>query len=205
MPFVPLTDGAEVEILLTLGGVVIENHLWFVSQSPPVTLGTLQNLSDGVALWYSTFVLPLLSQDVTCAAVVANDAAVPRGTTFAFTTVNISGGTASPSYSANVAVLVPFRWPIGFREKRNANYVPGIPDSAVTLNTVDITWSEALFDAYVEPIDLAPTWGPFPAWRWVNVSAWDGGVLRTEQLWGDVEGPSFVQPFKLGQQRRRLR
>ncbi len=203
-PFVPLLAGAQVELLYILGGVVIENRLWFVYDNPPYGSTELQGLSDGVYAWHAGEVMPYLSHELQLAAVVATNWTTNPTPFFTISGPPINGGSTDKSYSANVAVLVPFRWPLGYRERRNANYVPGIPDSAVTLNTVDLTFSDHLFDAYVNLIDEARRFYPIENWRWVNTSAWDAGVLRSTQLWGDVEGPSFVRPFKLGQRRRRL-
>lgn len=203
--FVPLNSGAQVELLFTLGGVVVENRLWFIYDTPPFGSLELQGLANGVADWHVNNVLPLLSVDITLASVVAYDWTVPGRSVFELASPNAAGGTNSPTYSANVAVLVPFRWPIGVRERRNGNYVPGIPDSAVTLNTVDPTWSGMMFDAYAALVDLTRMFYPIETWRWVNTSGVDGGLPRSEMVWGDVEGPSFVQPFKIGQRRQRLK
>ena len=203
-PFVPLLSGAQAELLFLLGGRTVENRLWFIYDNPPFGVPELQGLADGLFDWHVSNVLPLLSTDITLTTVVATDWSTAGGLSAARLGSSVAGGTASSSYSANVALLVPFRWPLTFKEKRNANYVPGIPDSAVTLNTVDSMYSGMMFDAYASLVDAARLFSPILNWRWVNVSAWDNNILRSSMLWGDVEGPSFNQPFKLGQRRRRL-
>lgn len=203
-PFVPLLYGAQVELLYTLGGVVVENRLWFIYDNPPFGITELQGLSDGVYGWHTREVLPYLSRDLTLAAVVATDWTATPTPAFTITGPPVSGGVLEESYSANVAVLVPFRWPLTFRERRNANYLPGIPDSAINGNTVDLDWSLSIWTAYVDLIDATRLFTPILNWRWVNTSAWDAGVLRSQLLWGDVEGSTFDLPFKIGQRRKRL-
>lgn len=203
-PFVPLAAGAQVEAVFNLGGTVVENRFWFVYDTPPYGVPEIVILCNGFYNWHVANVMPLLSSDIELDHVIATSwfTSLHFG---AFTTAPpVAGGTASPSHSANVAVVVPFKWALGFREKANKNYVPGIPISGVDLNTPTAAFSNDLWEAYVSLIDAARTWGPVQQWRWVVTSAYDGGSARSTQLWTSCQGVPRPGHFKLGQRRSRL-
>ncbi len=203
--FVPLVDGAQVEIGYSLGGKNVENRLWFTTDSPPVTSTNLQGLSDGVAGWHTANVLPFLSSDIEALSVIATKWDDHVGDTFAQTGIHLFGGTASPSHSANVSLVVPFRWPTATaRRKRNKNYIPGIPKSEVDLNTPSAALISALFEAYAALIDAARLFAPLLTWRWRVTSMFEGGSARSTQFVRDSIGPPPDTPFVLGQRRKRL-
>lgn len=194
-PFVPITDGAQVEVISNLDGVNLENRFWFLSRQPPITPTQLQNLSDGVAGWYMAQVMPVLSHDLLSSIVLATDWSGSAPGTQTITAMGVAGGNIDDAHSAKVAIKVNFRWPIGVRLKENSNYVAGIPKSEVSINRFLPSVRSGLFECYAALIDLAAVFGPFPAWRWVGASAWSSGSLRSEQYVAEVEGPAFRSEF----------
>jgi len=203
--FVPLVDGAQVEIGYSLGGKNVENRLWFTTDAPPVTSTNLQGLSDGVAAWHTANVLPFLSSDIEVLSVIAVKWDDHIGDTFTQTGVHLFGGNASPSHSANVALVVPFRWPINFSKlKRNKNFVPGVPKSEVTLNTPSAALQSGMFEAYAALIDAARLFTPILTWRWRVTSMFAAGSVRSTQFARDCIGPPPESTFVLGQRRKRL-
>jgi hypothetical protein len=201
-PFVPLADGAQAQIFYALGIGFISTRLWFVRRSGVVDSTTLQELADGLYAYTQAGILPLLSSDCVLASVVTTDwTASGGGSEFAFP-ASPTGGISSPSLSASVAVVVKFRSSTLPRNLFNRNYVGCIPDSVVTLNSVDTTWAEDLRSAYVGIIDAAPLWGTFPAWRWVCTSQEEGGAPRSTQFFRRTDVISVR--LKTGQRRRRL-
>lgn len=203
--FVPLTDGAQVEIIYTLGGEIVENRLWFWTDLPPITSTELQGLADGVYDWHVANIMPFLSQDLSLATVAATDW-TSSGGVFAFSTGPVViGGVAEQSHSANVALSVGFRWPLNRpRLKRNKNYVPGIPIGSVDLNTPTAALQDAMFEGYAALIDAARLFAPGFYWRWVVTSAIENGVPRSEQRFGECIGPLDRGRIILGQRRKRL-
>jgi hypothetical protein len=201
--FVPLLDGAQVEIGFSLGGKTMENRLWFVDRQPPITLTQLQDLADGVAAWHVAEVLPLLSSDIELLSVLAEKWDDHVGDIFAQSHVNLLGGSATQSHSANVAVKIRFKGSTAQTWRDGSNFVPGIPIDVVNLNTVDHTFAEALRFAYVDLIDLASGFGPFPAWRWVITSQVLDGSPRTTQAFARTDFPR-VRELPVAQRRKRL-
>lgn len=200
-PFVPLADGAQVEIRFLFDGLVVEDRLWFVSRQPPVDDAQLGNLALGVFAWHSSQVMPLLSSDLTLRDVQATGWDSPGGSILVTLNPSVSGGNVSGSQSANVSYRVRFKGTNDTPRLYNANFVPGIPRDGVIQNTMDTSFVNALFEAYASLIDLAAVFGPFPAWRWVITSQIVDKAPRSEQL---ASRTDFVQtPSRYVSPRRR--
>jgi len=202
--FVPLAAGAQVEAVFELDGTIVSNRFWFVYDNPPYTITEMITLVNGFYAWHTGNVLPLLSSDILLDHVIGSSWMGGPGFGAFTTAAPVAGGTASPSHSANVAVVVPFLWPLGVREKRNKNYVPGIPESGVDLNTPTIVFTDALFEAYASLVDAARLFAPAFNWRWVVTSAFDNGVARATQYWETCQGVPRPLHYKLGQRRTRI-
>jgi len=203
--FVPVVNGAQVEIIYTLDGKNIENRLWFWTATGPITGTELDGLAEGVFLWHTTRIMPFLSSDLTLVGVIANRWDVFPPTLTSVVTGPVTGGVIEESCTANVACVVPFVWPLGFRQlKANKNYVPGIPDPAIELNTVTDAFRDVLFEAYAALIDDTRLFTPFFFWWWVAASAYENNAPRTEQLVGQIQGPPLPRKIILGQRRKRL-
>jgi len=203
--FVPFPDGAQVEILYSLGGETVENRLWFWTDFPPIDAVAMQGLVDGVFDWHTANILPYLSSDLLLGFVLGREWATSGATPYFSTGNNVLGGSASPSHSANVALSVRFRWPFQYqRRKQNKHYVPGIPIDQVDLNTPSAFIQDAMFEGYAALIDAARLFAPGFFWRWVVTSAYSSGSPRSEQSFGECIGPVRRDQIILGQRRKRL-
>jgi hypothetical protein len=203
--FVPFTGGAQVEIIFLLDNEVIENRLWFYNEVMIPGVPELTALAQGVYNWHTVRILPSLSADLTLQIVVATDWSTQFPLTQGFGVPSTIGGVASESSSANVAVVVPFKWPLNrSRLKRNKNYVPGVPEAEISLNTPSAGIRDVLWDAYVALIDECRTWYPDQTWDWVAVSAVSAGAPRSEAVFGPIIGPAAKEQIVLGQRRKRL-
>lgn len=202
-PFVALPNGAQVQLVFQLGGQIVQNRLWFLNRQPPNTPAQLDALAAGVTSWHTSEVLPLLSDQLLLAAVEAFDWTADPPPYVGVTTPLLSGGISGACQSANVAVRISWVSSSGSRIKRNSNFLPGIPDSVLDINTIDPLWGGNLVSAYIDLIDLAPLMGSFPAWEWVSTSAWLSGSLRAEQDWARVDFPYLPSVYST-QRRKRL-
>jgi hypothetical protein len=201
---VPLPDGAQVDILYSLGGRIVENRLWFVSRQPPVDATQLDNLALGVASHIEAQLLPFLSSELRLRRVEASDWTVDPASFIARRVVGVDGGGSADCHSANVAVRVVFKGTTDQTFPNNSNFIPGIPKDQVTLNTYVDTIRDAIFECYVNLIDAAAVFGPFPAWRWVVTSRQLDNAFRTEQLFVSTSLVLFTSPY-VAPRRRRLR
>lgn len=203
-PFIPITDGVQAELVFVLDSQVMSNRLWFTFDSPPWDHAALLGLADGLHAWYVSSILPALSHDLILYQTRVTDwTASPPGD-IAEHFGAVQGSNLSGCHSANVAVVVPFRWPIGLRLKRNKHYVPGIPLDQVQLNTVSDELSDVLFEGYAALVDAARDFYPALTWRWRVASAYEAGAARSEQFVRSSQGPGQRLPYKIGQRRRRL-
>ncbi|HMC75236.1 MAG TPA: hypothetical protein VKG87_13110 [Terriglobales bacterium] len=203
--FVPFTGGAQLQFTFLLDSQVISNRLWFSNDLGIPGVPELTGLAQGAYTWHTTNILPSLSSDLTLQIVVATDWSVQFPLTQGFAGPPINGGVAGESSSANVAVVVPFRWPLNRPHlKRNKNYVPGVPEAEITLNTPSASIRDVLWDAYVSLIDDCRLWFPAFTWRWVALSGISGGTPRSEAVVGEVIGPAAKDQIILGQRRKRL-
>lgn len=203
--FVPFTGGAQVELIQLLDNEVISNRLWFYLESGIPGVPELTGAAEGAYSWFTTRILPSLSSDLTLQIVVATDWSTQFPLTQGFAGPPINGGTAAESSSANVALVVPFRWPLNRpRLKRNKNYIAGVPEAEITLNTPSTAIRNVLWDAYVALIDDCRTWYPAFTWKWVATSAFSAGATRSEQVFGSIIGPYAHEQIVIGQRRKRL-
>lgn len=201
--FVPLTDGAEVEIVFTFDSRVVQNRLWFVCRQPPIDSTKLLALAQGVYDWHTSEVLPHLSSSLQLAVVEALEWSADPSPDIQVAGTPVNGGGSSDSHSANVADRIWFLPDSSGGRLRNSNFVPGIPKDAVSLNTVDATFRTSIRNAYIDLIDLAAGFGPFPAWRWVCTSSIDAGSPRSEQAAFRVDFIRYLSPY-VAQRRKRL-
>lgn len=203
--FVPFPDGAQVEVVYVLDGQVMENRFWFWTDTPPIDHTALQGLADGVYGWHTAKILPFLSSALQLAAVEAKDWSADPPPDVAVAGPPINGGADADCHSANVAAFVKFRWPNQLRHlRRNGNFVPGVPKSAVELNTPTPEFKDAIWSGYVDLIDDTRLFTPVHFWWWVVTSAFTNGVPRSEQVFGQCIGPPPRQLIRLGQRRKRL-
>lgn len=202
-PFVPLPDGAQLELIFSYGGEVVENRLWFLSRSPPIDQIQLDSLVAGVAGWHATQVMPFLSDQLFLGTVTARDWSSDPPPFVSTVFPSVAGSNISGGHSANVAFRMNLRSTNPRPLLINANFIPGIPLDAVNINIIEPTFRSAMFDAYVNLIDLVAALTPSPGWRWVVTSAWLDGSLRSEQQARRCDGPHKLPPI-VAQRRKRL-
>lgn len=202
--FVPVTDGVQAEIVYVLDGEVCTSRLWFTYDTPPFDYAALVGLADGLHAFWASEIMPLLAHELILYQTRVSDWTTDPPGLVADHFGAVQGGNLNGSHSANVAAVVPFKWPLGFRQKRNKHYVPGVPLDQVSLNTLSTTFTDALFFAYGDLIDATRfDFYPTLTWRWRVASAYENGVPRSEQFVRSSQG-SIRNRIILGQRRRRL-
>lgn len=204
-PFVPAPGLVQAELFFRQEFVVVENRLWMLKEDLDISQSDLDSLAAGLASWYILHVLPFLSWNVAFLGVLTRKFDDHDGDLVGETFGRDAGGLIEDPYSANVAVRVNFRWPIGTRQRMNCHFVPGVPMSALNGNQVDITWASFVWEGYVDLIDRVRLISPVFGWRWVLASAYDNGVLRSEQYIAPSIGPAAASKFAVAQRRGRLR
>lgn len=170
--FVPLEHGIQAELVWRLGGKIISNRLWFVVVAGDPTTADLIAVGDGVAAWARDNLVPCLSQDIRLLEVRTYDATVAYPGPQVITFAGMDGGATEGSYSANVAIKIEFQTQTPPAIWLNWNFIPGIPLSAVTLNTIEPSFINCVEDAYITLLDVFSLF----VYRWEATRAVVGGT-----------------------------
>jgi hypothetical protein len=173
----PVNNVVQCQLFGRVDGQVTINDLYFFAAGA-ITFTSLASLVNAVASWFGSNLAPLLSDDWSTERVIGTDLSTATGLRNEQAAVTIGGvtGEANPN---NVAAVVSLRSANRGRSGRGRNYVPAIPGSAVTLNTLDPAFIGDLIDAYL----LLMGAGSFLAgWELVVVSRVSAGIVRPTGL-----------------------
>lgn len=193
-PFVPLTDGVQVEIVGRLFGEHVENRLWVKTRFTALDSSELQPLADAVSGWYIDQLLPNLSDDLEHLFVSASQWTAFPPPVVAFNVTGGFGGVSGGSLSASVAVRVVFKGTADQEFRNNSHFLPGIPRSAVVGNYYTPEFRDAVFDAYVNLTDLIRNIGDEHNLQWVITSRRKDKAWRSEQAWSRTDFILFPSP-----------
>lgn len=143
---------------------------WFASGA--ITGASIGGLALDLGDWVGGQLAPLLSRDWSSVRIRGFDLTTATGATFE-QAATFTGGVDVEAAPNIVAACVSLRSDQRGRSSRGRNFVPGIPNSVVTLNTLDETFINDLLAAYALLIGA----GSFSAgFQLVVVSRVQGGV-----------------------------
>jgi hypothetical protein len=152
--------------------LTINDLFWFASGT--ITPTSVSTLLTGLFNWVNTTLSPLLSRDLSFTRIRAVDLSSATGLAQE-QAIGAVGGVDVEAAPNNVAACVSLRTAQRGRSGRGRNFVPGIPNSVITLNTLDPTFITDLVSAYSTLIGA----GAFVAgWELVVLSRVTGGVPR---------------------------
>lgn len=177
MPPLPVPQAALVQCMGSVDQQLTIIDLSFVN-SAAVTEVNLSSLVTAVATWFTDSLALQLSDDWSATRVVGTDLSDPVGARVEAPAVAVGGvsGEANPN---NVAACVSFRTAQRGRSGHGRNFVPGIPGSVVTLNTIDDAWISNILLVYQQLVGP----GTFAAgWQFCVVSRQTGGLARPTPL-----------------------
>lgn len=150
MSFVPVANCAAVDVIFDLDGQTVENTLYFTFPSTPSLL-ELQQLIDEVNSTIRGNIMPLLSSVLTLLRVIGTLIDVADGLTSVSTvSLPLAGGSASESAPSNVAACISLRTNNSGRSFRGRNYIPGIPNDQVALNTMLTGFTNSISAGYAQ-------------------------------------------------------
>lgn len=188
MPFQPAVDVAQVQLEGKVDGCMTLNNLYFQISGGGITPVNLASLVANVQSWWLSTLVGQLSDDWAAVRVIGVDLTTQTGARAELATVGTGGevGEANPN---NVAACVSFRTAQRGRSARGRNYVPGVPGSMVTLNTMDPDWMANVLNAYDQLVGP----GTFLAgWEFVVLSRFTAGAPRTSALAIPVTSVTFT-------------
>lgn len=197
--FVPIPEGADAEIRLTLFARPCELTLHFRSITGVVDTANLTALAVRLGLWFSSQVLPHLSSQLEFRETAVFDATVAGGPSFIDVTGAGFGGQEITSFSAMVAAVIAFIPASVPNVQANRNYLVGLPKGTVVGNDLSPAFMTAMRTAYINLIDIAPLAG----YRWVCVHRFAGFTPLAEALTARVVTATFLRRTA-GQRRKRV-
>jgi len=191
MPLPVVPDVAQVRLEGRIDGQLTLNNLYFEVSGGGITPVNIATLANAVAAWFLDELTPELSQDWSAVRVQAFDLGDPAGAAATATSAG-PGGVAGESAPNNVAACISIRTASRGRSGRGRNFLPGVPNSLITLNTLDNTFMATLVSVYEQLIGP----GTFLAgWQQVIVSYYTAGALRVAPLVQPVVGVEFTTPY----------
>jgi len=177
MAFQPCPSIASSVISGTMDGqlVGLTQH-WFASGA--ITGASLSGLATSLSNWVSAQLAPLLSRDVTFNLVSCADLSTATGA-MGEQSFTATGGVDQESAPNNVAAVISLRTAERGRSGHGRNFIPGLPNTLISLNTLDPDFIAALIAAY----QLLPGAGSFVAgYQMVVLSRRTGGLPRANGI-----------------------
>lgn len=198
--FVPLANGARIEIRSLMYDRPLTNGLWFTYDSGPPPSGAPLALTYMVTDWWHDEILPWLSNSLVTDQISATDWTSSGNPAVINPFPPGAGGQSYAALPASVAAVIGFICaypPGGFMGR---NYLAGLSRPFLEGNTISAFWRAGIEDGYAALPDAASSYG----WTWVGVSQYLNGAPRSSALSSRVDFPRFRLPW-VGQRRRRLR
>lgn len=170
MAFVP----GATEVQVTMEGSVDSQQTiidQYYSLPGGYILSDIQSLITNLVGWFTLTFAAQLSNNWSGVAVHGRALNVPNGFVVD-QPAGVTGGVSNEAAPNNVAACISFRTGIAGRSFRGRNYIPAIPNSVITLNTMDVAFTNAMLDAYAL---LLPGGGALPGgWIWGTFSRFSG-------------------------------
>jgi hypothetical protein len=168
------------------GQLTINDLYWFSTGA--ITGTSINSLLTTLSNWVTGSFAPLLSRDWACVRLRGVDLGSATGAIGEMPNTNI-GGVDQEAAPNTVAACVSLRTAQRGRSGHGRNFVPGIPNSVITLNTLDPTFISDLLSAYLELVGA----GSFEAgFQLVVLSRQTGGALRANGIGIPVFDVSMV-------------
>ena len=188
MAFQPVPNVAQIVLEGRVDSQQTINDLYFGISGGGITVVNLQTLVDAMTTWFGINLAQLLSDDWACVRVIGIDLTSQSGPRVE-NAVGNTGAISGEANPNNVAATVSLRTGLRGRSFRGRNFVPAIPGSVVTLNTLDPTFISDLLNEY--NILVGP--GTFLAgWELVVVSRIQGGVVLSNGVATPVTSVTMV-------------
>lgn len=206
MPFVPVTNTVGVEVRMLLDAQKIENTLYF-EKAGAWSAGDLVTLGNSFLTWWTAFYAVGVSSALTLSEIFIRDLTTVFGIvqTTPAPTPHPTGDRSAASLPNNVAITVSFRSGLSGRFARGRNYVSGLSEDSVVLNTVDASVIADIQAGYEALQDVASD----NSSTWVVVSRFSGvdgdgvPIPRVAGVTTPITAVIIVDPI-IDSQRRRL-
>ena len=199
MAFIPVPDTAQINIVYSLDGQTVENVVYYKHDGTP-TLADLTNITDAVAAYIRTSLMPALSSAIQLIRVVGVLLDVADGLIVTNTvSLPLAGGDSDAVLPNNVAFCISLRTGNRGRSFRGRNFIPGIAESHVVKSELNSTAAGGLVSAWGGLLAVGTSSG----WTMVVVSRFHNHLPRTTGVATPVQS-IFAIDNVVDSQRRRL-
>jgi hypothetical protein len=199
MPFIPVPNTVEVEVIFEMQDQVVENTLYYANETP--SLENVTSLLEEINTAIQDQLIPLLSSAITLVRLVATLISVVDGFVVTNTTgMPVSGGGSDDALPSNVALCISKRTALRGRSARGRNYIAGIPlDARETQDTLTSAFTSGVVSAFETILGAGADGG----WVPVVVSRFHSGAPRTTGVTNPITNV-IVTDNIMDSQRRRL-
>lgn len=199
MPFVPVPNTVEVDVIFELDGQRVENVHYYEFATDPGTAEVADLLSTLRAL-IETELMPLLSSALTLVELVGTLlTAIDSFSISNVVTPPVAGGNSTQALPNNVSYTITKQTALRGRSFRGRNYVVGMTEDAVNLNTINPTFRADLLSVW-EQLRTVPQGD---GWTQVVVSRFANGAPRATGVTTPVTSVTTFDAT-VDSQRRRL-
>lgn len=170
MPFVPVPNVLQVDVIYLLDSQRVENTLYF-ENADGWDLTSIAEFTATLRTYIAEELMPLLATAIQLIEIVTRllDTASSIGFSLPVTPP-VTGGESDEPTPSNVSYTVSFRTGLTGRSFRGRNYVAGLPNGKVAGNTIDSGFRTGLLAYYTGLRTLAVDNGVI----WVVVSRYSG-------------------------------
>ena len=190
MPFVAAPNIAQIRNEGLVDNQLTINDLYFELSGGGITPVNLSTLTFAVGDWFCNTLAPILSEDWVAVRTVGIDLSLVDGPEIV-AAQGCQGGVAGEAAPNNVAACITLSSANRGRSGRGRNYIPAVPNSVITLNTLSSPFMVSAVDAYTLLVGA----GTFEAgWQLVVLSRFTAGAARAVPLAFPVITASFSRP-----------
>jgi hypothetical protein len=191
MAFQAVPNVAQIKCEGIVDGCQTINNLYFELSGGAIDPVNIQTITGLVGAWFASNLAPDLSNNWAPVRAVGIDLGSPTGAT-ASVGLSGTGGVTNEAAPNNVAACISLRTAQRGRSGHGRNFIPGVPNSLVTLNTMDSGFIANMTATY----QLLVGAGTFAAgWQFCVVSRQTAGSLRAVGLAIPIVDVLFTTPF----------
>lgn len=199
MPFIPVPNTVQVEVIFEMQDQVVENTLYYANDTPSIENATA--LLEAVNTAIQDQLIPLLSSAITLVRLVATLISAIDGFVVTNTTgLPVDGGGSADALPSNVALCISKRTALRGRSARGRNYIAGIPlDARESQDVLTSAFTTAVVSAFETILGA----GADDGWVPVVVSRFHDNAPRVTGVTNPITSVIVVDNI-MDSQRRRL-
>lgn len=199
MAFIPAENVMLITLSGTLYGGKIQNTLYFKkSNGSSFSQADFDLLADTVELWYFNNLVNSVSNQAGFNVITGYDLTSDSSPVYS-QLATLVGNVPSSAAPASVAFSISFKTGNRGRSGRGRNYVPGVPESVITGNSVSSAYYNAVRDGYEALIALVAAQG----FVWGVLSRYTNGAPRVQGLFQPITNVTFANS-QVDSQRKRV-